>query len=327
VLFNNQAQAGVTMSFQISAHARQAPLVTSGSADGMATAMRKVTEHARNRLKTSFSASHAAFRYQPQIDLQNGRIAGVESILCVPGSLGYRPATELVAELDAAGLALALTECQLRDACRAQRGWLQGFAHEFPIGVPVSQDVLGNALLLPLAMEILAASGLAPSFLELEVEETALGVSVTARRAFASVRDAGMPIAIDGFNAAHANLRVLAILPISKLRVAAVPLLRSGDGALERLLFAGILGAARGLGITVCATGVSSPEMLAAVLRQGRPTAQGTELGSMLDGAEFLQCLRDRNETTATLPQLFSDIVGLTQDVPEYGGHRAQMAS
>jgi EAL domain-containing protein (putative c-di-GMP-specific phosphodiesterase class I) len=289
-------------------------------------AMGHGTEQTRNRLQTRLSAGKAVFRYQPQIDLQNGRIAGVESVLCVPGAHGYRPATELLAEIDAAGLGLALTECQLRDACREQRGWLQEFAHDFPIGVPVSQWVLGNAFLLPIAKQILAESGLEPSFLELEVEETALGVSVTARHAFASVRDAGMPIAIDGFNAAHANLRVLAMLPISKLRVAALPLLRNGDDMLEKMVFGGILGAARGLGISMCATGVNTPEVLAAVLRHGRPLGQGTELGSALNGLEFLKCLRDRNETTATLPQLIPGNVGF-EHAAEYGGMAVQMAS
>ncbi|MFI4889300.1 MAG: EAL domain-containing protein [Steroidobacterales bacterium] len=300
------------MSQQNSAHARQVAVETPRLADGMT--MGRGTAHPRDLLKMRLAAVKAVFRYQPQIDLHNGRIAGVESVLCVPGVHGYRPATQLTAEIDAAGLGLALAEYQLRDACREQRNWLQGFAHDFPIGIPVSQWILGNAVLLPLAQHILAEFGLAPTLLEFEVEEKALGMSATALQAFSRVRDAGMPIAIDGFNAAHANLRLLAMMPISKLRVPALPLLRSGDGMPEKAVFDGILGAARGLGILVCATGVSSPEILAAVLRQGRPLAQGTELGSMLDGAQFLQCLRDRNETTATLPLLLPDNVGFAQD-------------
>jgi EAL domain-containing protein (putative c-di-GMP-specific phosphodiesterase class I) len=316
-------EVGVDVSYQIFTDSIQAAL--DAVASGERLPMRTGPAHAPERLTMRLAARNAVFRYQPQIDLQNGRIAGVESVLCIPGMLGHRPATELIAEIDAAGLGLALTEFQIREACHIQRGWLQSFAHDFPIGVPVPQRVLGNNLLLPLAQHILAESGLAPSYLELEIEEAALGVSVNAQRAFSSVRDIGMKIAIDEFNAAHANLRLLAMLPISKLRVAALPLLRRGDGISEQLVFDGILGAARGLGILVCATGVSSPEILAAVLRQGRPLAQGSEMGSTLDSAGFLQCLVDRDETTLTLPQLLPDNVGFAH-AAEYGGDTALRA-
>ncbi len=284
------------------------------------------TARTRELLNERLAAVNAVFRYQPQIDLRDGRIAGVESVLCVPGLHGFRPAIQLVADIGAAGLGLALIERQLREACREKCAWLRGFAHEFPISVPVSHWVPGNTLLLPLAQQILAECGLAPSFLEFEVDEKALGISMAALQAFSRVRDAGLPIAIDGFNAAHANLRMLAMMPISKLRVAALPLLRIGDGILEKAVFDAILGAARALGIAVCATGVNSPAILAAVLRQGRPTAQGTEFGPMLDGVEFLQCLRDRNETTATLPVMLPDHADSATD-QEPQSRPAQMLS
>lgn len=221
---------------------------------------------------------------------------------------------------------MVLAEFQIREACRELHGWSQCVSHDFPIGVPVSKWVFENPLLLPLAKRILADVGLAPSFLELETEMTALGINLTSWRAINNVRDAGMPIAIDGFNAANANLRLLAMMPISKLRVTTLQLLRSGNAKVEKAVFDAILGAARGLGILVCATGVSSAEILAAVLRQGRPLAQGMELGSMLNGAEFLQCLRHRNETTATLPQLNSHNERFARE--RAGGVRsAQMAS
>jgi EAL domain-containing protein (putative c-di-GMP-specific phosphodiesterase class I) len=319
---NCQTEAKAILLNQNSANVKRAAVEAVDFLDAMATG--KGTENARSRLRIRLTAAQAVFRYQPQIDLQNGRIGGVESILCVPGRNAYRPATGLVAELDAAGLGLALTECQLWDACREQRGWMHDFAYDFPIGVPVSKWVLGNELLMPLAKQILAESGLPPKRLELEVEETALGVSVIARHAFTSVGDAGLSIAVDGFNAVYANLRVLAMSPISKVRVAALPLLRSGADTLEKLVFHGILGAARGLGITVCATGVTSPELLAAVLSHGRPLAQGIELAPMLDSAAFLQCLQDRNETTATLP-LMSPNIAASARATEFRGDAVQM--
>jgi EAL domain-containing protein (putative c-di-GMP-specific phosphodiesterase class I)/sensor domain CHASE-containing protein len=258
----------------------------------------------RDPLRGRFAASNAVFRYQPQIDLQTGQVAGVEALLCVPGLNEFRPAIELAAEIEASGLGLALVERRLNDACREQRAWLRIIGHEFPIGVPVSQRTLVNAAFLPMVRRILAENELAASFLELEVEESALGPSAAALRSVTQVRDAGISIAIDGFNAAHSNLRLLSILPISKLRVDPFLLLRVDDGPSEALLFDGIIGAARGLGILVCATGIASQELLSTVLRHGRPLAQGAALGPLLAGGEFFDLLRGSGVDTQVLRPL-----------------------
>jgi EAL domain-containing protein (putative c-di-GMP-specific phosphodiesterase class I) len=118
------------------------------------------------------------------------------------------------------------------------------------------------------------------------------------------IRDAGISIAIDGFNAAHSNLRLLSVLPISKLRVDPYLLLRIDDGPSEALLFDGIIGAARGLGILVCATGIATQELLSSVLRHGRPLAQGAALGPLLAGEEFFDLLRGSGADTEILRPL-----------------------
>ncbi len=260
--------------------------------------------HTQDPLEARFAARNAVFRFQPQIDLQTGLVAGVEALLCDPGAHEIRPAIELAAEIEASGHGLALLERRLHEACREQSTWLKKTGHEFPIGVPVSQRTLANAAFLPLVRRILAEYELAPSFLELQVEETVIGASAAALRLINKVRDAGISIAIDGFNAAHSNLRLLSILPISKLRVDPHLLLRVHAGPPAALLFAGIFGAARGLGIRVCATGINSPELLSAVLQHGRPLAQGAALGPILAGEEFLELLRRSNVDTAMLPTL-----------------------
>jgi EAL domain-containing protein (putative c-di-GMP-specific phosphodiesterase class I)/sensor domain CHASE-containing protein len=258
----------------------------------------------QTRLRARLAACNAEFRYQPQIDLQSGRVAGVEAVLCIPGSDAHRPAIELAAEIDAAGLGLALVERRLREACREQRAWLNVIGHDFPVGVPVPQRALVDAAFLPLVQKILAENRLPPSCLELQVEEAALGPNAAALRSIARIREAGISLAIDGFNAAHSNLRLLSILPISKLRVDPYLLLRIEAEPSEALLFDGILGAARGLGIVVCATGIASPELLSTVIRHGRPLAQGAALGAPLTGDEFLELLQGNVTDTATLPAL-----------------------
>jgi EAL domain-containing protein (putative c-di-GMP-specific phosphodiesterase class I) len=260
-------------------------------------------------LQDRISAAKAVFRYHPQIDLRNGQVAGVEALLCVPGSPDFRPATELAADIEKAGLGLQLFEYRLQEACRRQRMWLRNVGHNFAVGVPVSQRMLASAALLPLAQRVLAEYEIAPALLELEVEEAALSACPSSLRTLTKIHEAGISIALDGFNANHANLRLLAILPIAKLRVDPWLLLRMADRVAEAQLFVGILGAARGLGIAVCATGIASADMLAAVLQHARPLVQGTAVAASLDGPEFLERLRGNNVDTVTIRRLDLDCV------------------
>ncbi|HME39920.1 MAG TPA: EAL domain-containing protein [Steroidobacteraceae bacterium] len=255
-------------------------------------------------LQIRLAAANAVFRYQPQIDLRTGRVAGVEALLCVPGSPDDRPAIQLLAEIEEAGLKWEIFERRLQEACRAQRTWLRKVGHDFAIGVPVAQNLLADPALLPLVNRILAEHALEPSLLELQVEETAIGACSATLCTLAKVHEAGISIALDGFNASHSNLRLLTILPISKLRIDPWLLLRMGDRIPEALLFDGILGAARSLGIAVCATGVATPELLTAVLKHGRPLAQGAAVGSPLADLDFLELLRGDDEDTETLRTL-----------------------
>ena len=255
-------------------------------------------------LQDRLAAANAVFRYQPQIDLQTGRVAGVEALLCVPGSPDDRPAIQLLAEIEAAGLKWEIFERRLQEACRTQRAWQRKVGHDFPIGVPVPRSLLADPALVSLVKRILAEHALEPSLLELEVEETAFAACATTLCTLAKLHEAGIAIAIDGFNASHSNLRLLTIMPISKLRIDPWLLLRMGDRVPEALLFDGILGAARSLGIAVCATGVATPNLLTAVQKHGRPLAQGAAVGAPLADPDFLELLRGNDGDTQTMRPL-----------------------
>lgn len=262
------------------------------------------SDRQRGPLRARLAASHAVHRYQPQIDLQTGRVAGVEAILCVPVLREHRPAIGLAAEIEAAGLGLALAEHRLRDACREQRMWLKVIGHDFPIGVPVSRSALADAAFIPLVHKILADHELTTSHLEIQVEDAALGPSAAALTSLSKNHDAGLSIAVDAFNAGHSNLRVLSSLPITKLRLDPRVLRRVSDNPSEARLLDGIIGAARAMGIVLCATGVDSPESLSAIIQHGRPLAQGAALGPPLPAAEFLELLRASWDHTAMLRPL-----------------------
>jgi EAL domain-containing protein (putative c-di-GMP-specific phosphodiesterase class I) len=259
---------------------------------------------AAQRVQGRLTLSRAVQRYQPQVDLQSGRIAGAETLLCVPGPRRLEPATALRADIDASGLSIAWFEYQVRHACRAKSAWLQAFPHEFPLAIPVPASVFQSGLVLPIVQHNLRQAGIAAGLIELQVDVAVSVASPNVMRLLTGLHNAGLGIALHAASVAPLTLRLLAMTPLTKLRLDALPLLRSADDRAQWRVFAGLMGVARGLGLQVCTVGVDSAPLLAAVARQVRSLTQGEYIGAALDPTAFLQRLRDLNETTATLPCL-----------------------
>jgi len=254
-------------------------------------------------LSSYLAAGDARVCYQPQIDLRTGLVAGVEALLCIRGPQSFEPATHLVGELQAAGLECALFEHTVREACRMQRSWQRQVGHDFAIGIALPRRLFEDPATLAVVERALAEAELEPSMLELEVEEGAISGNSAALARLTTIHAAGIGIAIDGFNATH-SLRQLISVPIAKLRIDPGLIQRMSVSATEALLFDGILASSRSLGIIVCASGLDTAELLAAVLKHGRPLAQGAAVGAPLRSEDFLELLRGSDQDTATLRPL-----------------------
>jgi EAL domain-containing protein (putative c-di-GMP-specific phosphodiesterase class I) len=259
------------------------------------------------RLRAALAAIDAVIRYQPQVDLHTGRVAGVEALTFLRGAFDDRSSTTLVGQLEAAGLGLALAEQRLQDICAERRIWRRQIGDDYPIGMPVSQLTLEDPGFLPLVWSTLAAYELPARLLELEIPESVLDGGAASTRALAEATEAGVLIAIDRFNGERSNLRALARFPISKVRVDFALARELEDGSRMAKLFDGIVGAARGIGIVVCATGIDSPELVTAAEYRGCRLAQGVALGLPSDGEQFLALVRGSGVDTASLPVLRID--------------------
>jgi EAL domain-containing protein (putative c-di-GMP-specific phosphodiesterase class I) len=255
-------------------------------------------------LRAALAAIETVFRYQPQIDLQTGRVAGAEALVFLSGSSGDKASFGLIAQLEAAGLGLTLAESWLQELCADRRLWRRQTGADLPIGMPVSQPMLEDPGFLPLVLTALAESGLAASWLELEVPESALCSGDAAARSVAAANSAGLLIAIDRFTGARSSLELLTSLPFTKLRLDAELLAAAANSASAGRLVDATVAAARALGIVVCAAGVDTPELLATAERRGLQLAQGAALGPPSDGDQLLALVRGGGLDTASLPVL-----------------------
>ncbi len=274
-----------------------------GSGLVAASVVDNADEH-RERQRERFAAATWVLRYQLQVEVRSDRIEGAEALPFIAEGGKERPATEIVAEAEAAGLVLEVAERWLHEACRARSAWSREVDCEFPVAVLVPLRALEDAAFLPVLQRILAECDLAPRHLELEVPEAALTNSPAALRALQAARRTGVSICIDDLGKGSSSLHSLTAVPIAKVRIDAALIRQAAHDPAASAFVRAIIGAANALHIAVCATGVDSAELAVRLAAHGRLLAQGVAFAPPMDGEEFLASLRRRDVDTAKLPIL-----------------------
>jgi diguanylate cyclase (GGDEF)-like protein/PAS domain S-box-containing protein len=233
--------------------------------------------HARRALETDLRAAFVRnefeLYYQPAIDIASGEIVGFEALLrwnhpqrglVLPG--------EFIALAESIGLIVPLGEWVLRQACAEAARWPDNIC----VAVNLSPLQFKNANLVHTVIMAMAAFGLPPRRLELEITESVLLQENENNPAtLHQLRDLGVHIALDDFGTGYSSLSYLRVFPFDRIKI---------DGSFVKELphnaeCVSIIGAvadlARGLNMTTTAEGVETPEQLAQLREHGCTAAQG----------------------------------------------------
>jgi len=227
---------------------------------------------------------HGEFRlyYQPEIDLASGHLIGMEALLrWTSPRRGSVPPSEFIPAAEASGFILQLGEFVLREACRQTAEWSRHglLPKDFVMWVNVSGKQLSAGGVADLVRRELAAAGLPPSRLGLEVTETAIvqgGLpGERAQQELAAVHDDGVRIAIDDFGTGFSSLGQLRRFPIDVLKVDRSFVQGIEHDPRDAAITGNLASLAHALGIMAVAEGIESPGQLKSARELGCDAAQG----------------------------------------------------
>ena len=193
---------------------------------------------------------------------------------------------------------MPIGEWVLRRACHDAAGWPQ----DIKVAVNLSPVQFRKGRLVDVVANALAASGLAPERLELEITEAALlQNNEETLAALRRLRSLGVRIAMDDFGTGYSSLSYLRQFPFDKIKID-----RSFIQDLERTQEASTITRAitslgSGLGITTTAEGVETPAQLAELRLEGCTEVQGYLFSPPRPGSEVPRMLEQFN--TAMTPQ------------------------
>jgi diguanylate cyclase (GGDEF)-like protein/PAS domain S-box-containing protein len=200
--------------------------------------------------------------YQPIVDLNTGRMSGVEALLrWQHPTRGLVAPDQFIRAAEDTGLIVPIGRWVLREACRQASEWR---AHEpVTVSVNLSARQFQHPGLIQDVTAALAESGLPAAALKLEVTETvameAGGLSIPTLQA---LRALGVRLAIDDFGTGYSSLAYLKRFPVDTLKVD-----RSFVNGIDRdeqdsAIVRSVVGLARSLGLTVTAEGIETQDQL-----------------------------------------------------------------
>jgi diguanylate cyclase (GGDEF)-like protein/PAS domain S-box-containing protein len=174
-----------------------------------------------HRLREALRGSGLHLHYQPQIDLNTGRVVGVEALLrWRHPELGVLDPARFIPICEETDLIHAIDNWVLHTACRQGRLWLEQGLPSMCISVNLSAKRFEHPDLIDTVRRNLDETGLNPEHLELELTERAVmrHIEHTSERMRALV-ELGVGIAIDDFGTGQSSLSELKRLPIRKLKI------------------------------------------------------------------------------------------------------------
>jgi diguanylate cyclase (GGDEF)-like protein/PAS domain S-box-containing protein len=229
--------------------------------------------------------------YQPifRLDdgkLAGGKLAGFESLLRWRRSDGVVEVfDDLPSVADESGLSISLGREMLETVCKRSREWLSARSGPpWTLAVNVTHRQFYHPDFLAQTKRAIAASGIDPSRLLLEVRESVLNENPDAAAAiFQHLADCNVRLAIDNFGSALAALNQLVRMPIDVLKLDPKLTLAAGATGRQVAVLESLIHLGRKLGVQVVALGIETPEQLDALRRMGCELGQGRFLSPALD--------------------------------------------
>ncbi len=214
-------------------------------------------------LREALVQRELTLHYQPQMDLDSGRIVGVEALLRWQNPLlGNMTPAEFIPVAEKTGLIVPIGEWVLRAACTQARIWREIGLPPLRMAINASPHQFTDTELAQVVARVLRETGLRPDYLELEIPECLLAWEGIAD-ALRTLKRLGVRLAIDGFGAGHSNLGHLRRLPIDRIKIDQ-SFMRDIDGEDDdQTIAAAIIAMAHSLRLSVIAEGVETETQLA----------------------------------------------------------------
>ncbi len=246
-----------------------------------------------NSLRRALDRQEFELYYQPKVDLKRNIIDGCEALIRWRKEDQLISPAEFIPIAEETGLIIPIGEWVLREACSKARYWqLEGFPIQVSVNLSPRQFQQKN--LVSMISDVLAATNLSPTLLELEVTEGIVMENITeAVSTLGLLRDWGISFAIDDFGTGYSSMQYLKQLPLDALKIDRTFIKDLPDDESDTAIATATLHMAHSLGLKVVAEGVETVAQLAFLKQLNCESGQGYLFSRPVDADSFLTLMKE----------------------------------
>ncbi|MEJ1339138.1 MAG: bifunctional diguanylate cyclase/phosphodiesterase [Candidatus Sedimenticola sp. (ex Thyasira tokunagai)] len=256
-----------------------------------------------NRLRKAVENEEFVLHYQPQVNLHDNRIIGVEALLRWQSpERGLVYPVEFVSTLEEMGLIVSVGRWVLHTACSQNKRWQDAGLGHITMAVNVSPIQFSSHQMTDTIIEVLAKTGLPPCSLELEITENAL-MNHPAHCAFVlrELKVLGVNTSIDDFGTGYSSFSYLKRFPISKLKIDRSFITDLPHDENDASITKAILGLGNSLQLDVLAEGVETKAQLKFLKKHGCEEVQGYYFSRPIPADELTILLEEQSSERAVI--------------------------
>ncbi|MCW8917721.1 MAG: EAL domain-containing protein [Gammaproteobacteria bacterium] len=245
------------------------------------------------RLRQALERNELLLHYQPVVELESGRIYGVEALLRWRNEEGQLIAPERFIPLaEETGLIVSIGEWVIYTACRQARRWQQA-GIELVMAVNLSARQFHAEDLVATVKWCLERSQLPARLLKLEITETAVMANAAqAEQILTQLKAIGVSISVDDFGTGYSSLAYLRRFPIDQLKIDRSFVQEVTHHPDSAAIVQGIISLAQSLRLQTVAEGVESEAQRDFLKQAGCDLMQGFLFSRPLPAEELAQLLQ-----------------------------------
>ena len=229
-----------------------------------------------NGLRKALEQDQLVLHYQPQVNLDTGRIVGVEALLrWQHPEHGLISPVEFIPLAEETGLIVPIGKWVLQKACEQNKAWQNIGYNPIPISVNISVRQLQEDHFIHTVQQALAETELNPNYLDLEITESIMQNSEKTAMILYQLKELGVTLAFDDFGTGYSSLSLLKHLPIDKIKIDKSFVDDIIHHANQGTMVKTIIDMGHNLQFDVIAEGVEEPEQVQFLLKNGCLIGQG----------------------------------------------------
>ncbi len=252
-------------------------------------------------LRRALERGQFSLHYQPKIEMTSGRITGVEALLrWNHPDLGAVSPAQFIPLAEETGLIVPIGRWVLREACAQNMAWQRGGLRTVTMAVNLSPRQFVDPHLLQDIDEAVAASGMSPALLQLEVTESMVMRNVSrAIKVLDAIQSRGIRLAIDDFGTGYSSMSLMKQFPIDTIKIDRSFIRDLPADSEDQAIAQAIISMGKALGMTVIAEGVETTEQEAFLRSHACDEMQGFLFSWPLPAGQLADLLRGDNPIVA----------------------------